>query len=205
MGVHFAALKKQPCGSWANTSKRVSVSVSRSQPRPPALEPLFPSPALWQGRRVGWKLWRWCQPALTLLPHTLGAMGRGPATGPSSSRQKQVQKKKTKTQKNQQQKTNKKTYFYSGSGLGLSPWTSSLGHESLLQKVPVLKNHFRRWVGVCKCNPRMGLEQGKGTPGVRPPCGPVHEAGGGRRRQAGGPGSRSSTGGQQWVGGGGWL
>lgn len=165
---------------WTSTSWMQSLHVSISGNQSPALQTPFLSPSglgsLSSDVSLPWGGF-----------HTLGAVGRGPATDLSSSRQK------------------KQVYKHlSILGLELTPWTSLIGHESQLQKLLMLTNYFSRWAEGCKCNPWMELGWGEGISGNQSsPQPPSTEQVGGGWRQAGGPGSHSSTGGQVgrgWVG-----
>lgn len=72
-------------------------------------------------------------------------------------------------------------------GCSLPPQTSSGGfHKSRLQKALPSKTDFWRWAGACKCNPQMGLGQGKGLLESVLPVGPPLEqvAGGGGQVEA---------------------
>lgn len=103
-----ASLKERPCGSEAHQQP----AQAQEQKPAPAPAPEIPSldpfscvhrvSVVGENRRAG-NPGLCNQPALGLRPHTLGAVGRGPATDPSCSRQKQVQKQ---------------TSFHSGAQLG---------------------------------------------------------------------------------------
>lgn len=99
-----ASLKERPCGSEAHHQP----AEAQEQKPAPAPAPEIPFLSLAQsfcggGNRRAGNPGLCNQPALGLRPHTLGAVGRGPATDPSCSRQKQVQKQ---------------TSFHSGARLG---------------------------------------------------------------------------------------